>query len=765
MIYIFVISGIIFLSVVAYIIIKSKRKRTIQLTADELNLLRRKKFDNYELSSFLAHEDFNSTFRAYDTENNKDVFIGILHPELINDNTFVKQFLFKAEKLKYLIERFPGNLFPHNIHFGTADIDDKPRPYIVTDYIQGVTLAEVLEKQNLLSPRDAIEIISQVAKAVSAAHSERIILRDFSPTNVTLSLDESKNLVATLADIGAPFENLPSEAIIQNRQGYYSPEEKHGNAVSEQSDIYSLAALLFRMLEGFDPSHRNGNPDTDLTSLFINALSENPSKRPSSVEKFLESIGSLSKVKSNIRNVRWSELIPQMLKVRESVKLKLPGQKPISVHYEKKYADIPLVKPPKLPSSVVTGLVTAFFLWTGKKVESVLSSPKKAFKFFLIGLASIVAFIFVIWYFFFSPDATTIVVKTEPHGAILYVNGASKGNTPSAALTVDTGEVIVKVSKEGFFDYVDTFNISQEQNLEKIFKLIPSGKLSITVNPPDATVVVDTDTIPNFKRSGFELSVGKYIVFVTHKIFKAQKYEIEIQQGKTTDLSVDLNPTGGPAEIEIVIDSSPSDAELFIDDMERSIGPTRYEGKITPGKHRIKIVKGEKNVDYDEWINISPNQKPLNLTLKPAGLLRLISKDVVKIVVGGKDELPKSPSNEYKIAKGSHRIKLYNNDFKTIEKLITITPEKPSEWKPNFEIKYSITIQAVDESTNETIMDAIIYVDGKQAGKKTTATIPVGEGYRNIYVFKEGYKLVGGPKEKYFETDITETLIFKLKKN
>ena len=551
--YILIITGIIFLSALTYIIIKSKRKRTIQLTDDELNLLRRKKFDNYELLSFLAHEDFNSTYRAFDAENNKNVFIRILHPDLIQDSTFVKQFLFKADKLKYLAERFPGNLFLQNVRFGTADVDDKQRPYIVTDYIQGVTLAEVLEKQNRLSPNDAIEIIRKVAKAVNAAHNERIVIRDFSPANVMLSLDESRNLVVTLADIGVPFENLPSETIIQNRQGYYAPEEKHGNAVSEQSDIYGLAALLFRMLEGYDPSHRNGNPDTELTSLLKNALLENPSKPPSSVEQFLESISSLSTIKSNISTVRWSLIIPQMLKYRESLKVKLPGQKPISVHYEKKYADIPLVKPPKLPSSVVTGLVTAFFLWTGKKIESVLSSPKKAFKFFLIGLASIAAFIFVIWYFFFSPAKTTITVLTDPPGAMVSLNGSPIGkNTPLENYTLDdTGMVFVVVSLKDYFDDDSLFKIIKEQNNIISFpSLQPSGELTISVKPPEATVEVDSIPIPPSKLESIKLSVGQHKISVYHSSYiQKVNTSVEIEHRGSKTLNYDITK-GGHANVQ-----------------------------------------------------------------------------------------------------------------------------------------------------------------------------------------------------------------------
>ena len=675
--------------------------------------------------SFVAHEDFNATYRAFDAENNKNVLIRILHPDLIQDNTFVKQFLFKADKLKYLAERFPGNLFLQNVRFGTADIDDKPRPYIVTDYIQGVTLAEVLEKQNRLSPNDAIEIIRKVAKAVNAAHNERIVIRDFSPTNVMLSLDESKNLVATLADIGVPFENLPSETIIQNRQGYYAPEEKHGNAVSEQSDIYGLAALLFRMLEGYDPSHRNGNPDTELTSLLKNALLENPSKPPSSVEQFLESISSLSTIKSNISTVRWSLIIPQMLKYRESLKVKLPGQKPISVHYEKKYADIPLVKPPKLPSSVVTGLVTAFFLWTGKKIESVLSSPKKAFKFFLIGLASIAAFIFVIWYFFFSPAKTTITVLTDPPGAMVSLNGSPIGkNTPLENYTLDdTGMVFVVVSLKDYFDDDSLFKIIKEQNNIISFpSLQPSGELTISVKPPEATVEVDSIPIPPSKLESIKLSVGQHKISVYHSSYiQKVNTSVEIEHGDSKTLNYDITKGGSANLGGLDFTSGPRGSKVYKLNNGRweEIGKIPFECSLPIGDYKIKVELDADYVDYVKEGKIRGGEpEKIFVPLTKAGYLQITTypNQEIDICRSNNKDIEKS-GNMYKLKPGEHKIYFLTKGGYEWEETITIEEEKTFPLFVDFNQNFNIGIKAFDLNGEEKYAE--VFFDYASKGSET----------------------------------------------
>jgi hypothetical protein len=121
-------------------------KKTVKLTTDEYNLLMKRKFGPYELLSFLVRGDFNSTFTAYDPEKKKNIVIRILHQSLGYKDNVVKQFKLKGEILKFLAERFREPEFVQNISHGTVYVENEPRPYIVTDYINGVSLWEVLDK-------------------------------------------------------------------------------------------------------------------------------------------------------------------------------------------------------------------------------------------------------------------------------------------------------------------------------------------------------------------------------------------------------------------------------------------------------------------------------------------------------------------------------------------------------------------------------------------------------------------------------------------
>lgn len=665
---------VLLIAIIFGVIILLKRKSSVKLTNDEFNLLTRKYFDRYELRSYLVRGDFNTTYEAFDTEKNKTVVIRVLHKKLIYNDNVAQQFQFKAEMLKYLAERFPGNLFLQNIRFGTTYVDDEPRPFIVTDKIQGVSLVEVLEKQNRLSPNDAIKIISQVAKAVSSAHSQRIWLRDLAPGNIILSLDEAGNLVVTLANIGVPFKNLPSDEAVQFKQGYYSPEDKRGDSVNEQSDIYALAALTFRMLGGYDLSYRNeGEPWSGITSVLENSLMNDPHKRPSTVENFLKSINSILTFKSNVKDIRWSVLIPQILKGHQTVKVKSSGQETVARTSPGRGVGIPMTKQTKekVSNSLLTGLATAIIFWFGKKIESVLSSPKKAMR---VAAISIVGLVVGLWYFVFSPDKTTISVFTEPTEAAVTVNDVPTGkNTPLEKFTVDIGKLSIKVQKKDFFLAETSIVLIEGQHSELNFKLKPSGKLSISVMPPDAIVVIGKDTIAPFQLASVERSVGKHRILVIHPVYGEKTEELDLKQGENKNLRYNLAPTGGAALVErLVINSEPSGAKVFIGDME--IGQTPYrDSLIQPGHHKIKIVAGAEYEDFEKVVRIS-GDKPIIIeaNLLPAGILYLTTQPAgIPVLMDGK-EIGVTPITNQKISAGRHRFRLQKDGFKDFDTTLII---------------------------------------------------------------------------------------------
>jgi len=472
-----IIVGALFVLTIVYFI-AFRRKQTVKLTADEFNLLMRRKFDNYDLRSFLVRGDFNTTFEAFDHDRKTTVALRILDHSKIYHDQIVQQFNLKAEMLKFLAERYPGERFVQGIKFGTIKIEEEPRPYIVSDYVQGVGLHDILDRYGRLSPRDTLEIIRQVGESVSLAHAQRIWVREIAPQNVLLTINPARKLVVTLANVGVPFKSLPSEFSAEAKKGYYSPEDRKDELVDERSDVYALAALTFRMLQGYDPSVREpGEPYNDLTIPLEPSLSDEPSLRPANVETFLRTLTVLQSAKSTTRLIAWDREIPRIIAKRVKMKIKRTDAEVIEQAPQRRrpgFAPVSNQTKDRFIVSFLTGLFITFFMWIGRKVEGVLASPKK----FILGIGVLlVGGFFALWYFVYSPESGSIIVKvdaltnkTPPEAVkdaivVIEVRDEKSGMLAPVSLSSDyadsvgEGRIVLRTSRRGkvLVDYKGRF--------------------------------------------------------------------------------------------------------------------------------------------------------------------------------------------------------------------------------------------------------------------------------------------------------------------
>ena len=427
------ILGVVLLAIVLIGILAFRRKQTIKLTADEYNLLMRKKFDNYELRSFLVRGDFNTTFEAFDPDRKAVVALRILDHNKIYHDQIVHQFNLKGEMLKFLAERYPGEHFVQGIKFGTVKIEEEPRPYIVSEYVQGASLSDVLDLHDRLTPKDALAIIGQLADAVALAHSQRIWVREVAPQNVLLTMDPAGKLVVTLANVGVPYKSLPSEYAAELKKGYYSPEDRKDQLVDERSDVYALAALMFRMLEGYDPSGREeGQKWSDLSSTLEPSLAEEPLQRPQDIESFRKTLTSLHSAKSSAANIVWAKEIPRLVAKRAKMKVKRTDAEVIEqAPIRRRGGFVPVSKQTKdrMVTAFITGLFTTMLMWMGKKIEGMLASPKKlimSLTFVLVGM------LIALWYFVFSSESGDIIVKVD-----VIANQAAPEMKKGVAITIE----------------------------------------------------------------------------------------------------------------------------------------------------------------------------------------------------------------------------------------------------------------------------------------------------------------------------------------
>ena len=132
-------------------------------------------------------------------------------------------------------------------------------PYLVTEWVEGETLAARLGRAGPLDPRLAAELVRRVAEAVAHCHAQGILHRDLKPANVLLRASDGQPLLADLGlarDLQAGDASRPSlSGELLGTPGYWAPEQARGlrGQVGPATDVWGLGALLYGALTARPP--------------------------------------------------------------------------------------------------------------------------------------------------------------------------------------------------------------------------------------------------------------------------------------------------------------------------------------------------------------------------------------------------------------------------------------------------------------------------------------------------------------------------------
>ncbi len=130
-------------------------------------------------------------------------------------------------------------------------------PYIVMEYLEGGTLADLLTEREVLDPSEAIDILLPVIGALSAAHDEGVVHRDIKPANIFLVTDKKKQITPKVLDFGiAKLVERAGEALTIDDSfigtpEYMAPEQGRGERdLDPRADQFSVAAILYHAVTG-----------------------------------------------------------------------------------------------------------------------------------------------------------------------------------------------------------------------------------------------------------------------------------------------------------------------------------------------------------------------------------------------------------------------------------------------------------------------------------------------------------------------------------
>ena len=198
--------------------------------------------ESYDLLGTLGKGGMGYVYKALDKKLKREVAFKIL--DSTSDEEAIKRFYLEAQAMKELDHQ---NIV-HVFDFGQQG----KQLFIAMTYVQGISLAEILQNKSKLS-FEAIEvIIKQIARGLLYAHSKGIVHRDVKPSNIMLTRDNRVYIM----DFGISYiqemekERLTRTGMTMGTPEYMSPEQCHGDEVTLQSDIYSMGVILYEMTCG-----------------------------------------------------------------------------------------------------------------------------------------------------------------------------------------------------------------------------------------------------------------------------------------------------------------------------------------------------------------------------------------------------------------------------------------------------------------------------------------------------------------------------------
>jgi serine/threonine-protein kinase len=243
------------------------------------------------------------------------VAVKLLAPELCENKEAVLRFLREARAAVRIQSEHVARVL---------DVDELEggAPYMVMEFLSGQDLSRVLDEEDMLEARVAVDYVLQASEAVAVAHSLGVIHRDLKPANLFLTRRPDGSPLVKVLDFGiskaispdsGARESLTAPQSLLGSPAYMSPEQvRRPKTVDTRTDIWSLGTILYELMTGEQPfrgdspmsvlaavvsdptpSLRERRPDiaSDLEAVVFKCLEKNPEDRYQTVAEFAQALG------------------------------------------------------------------------------------------------------------------------------------------------------------------------------------------------------------------------------------------------------------------------------------------------------------------------------------------------------------------------------------------------------------------------------------------------------------------------------------------
>ena len=219
----------------------------------------------YQLSGRLGFGGMSQVHLAFDKRLERRVAVKLLAEHLAEDPTFVSRFQREAQAAARLIH-------PNIVQVFDSGQDERTGQYfIVMEYIEGQSCAEILRDDGWIEVDEAVAIIEQACEGLHYAHRHGVVHRDVKPGNLLRSRDGE----VKLADFGiakaTEQSSITQVGSVLGTAAYLAPEQARGEEAGPRADLYALGVVTYQLISGRLPYEA-----ASLTELALKQQQEEP---------------------------------------------------------------------------------------------------------------------------------------------------------------------------------------------------------------------------------------------------------------------------------------------------------------------------------------------------------------------------------------------------------------------------------------------------------------------------------------------------------
>ena len=204
---------------------------------------------HYQIIERIGRGGMGDVYKAYEEDLDRIVAIKVLPAELVRHKDLLKRFRGEAAAIAKLDHPNVVQIY----YIG----EDRSHHFFAMQYVDGETLAELLDRRAKLRVEEALPIIEQCLAGLGAAHDLNLIHRDMKPGNVLLDRRSRRALVADFGLVkGAQAQTqITVTGMVMGTADYIAPEQARGRSVDHRADLYAFGVMIYQMIAGRLPFH------------------------------------------------------------------------------------------------------------------------------------------------------------------------------------------------------------------------------------------------------------------------------------------------------------------------------------------------------------------------------------------------------------------------------------------------------------------------------------------------------------------------------